>query len=47
MLLCTSFGARRARKSYLWLDRAQHYGSLAALRDGIELQRLWPDAVDG
>jgi hypothetical protein len=47
MLLCTSFGARRARKSYLWLDRAQRYPSLAALRDGIELLRLWPEAVDG
>jgi hypothetical protein len=47
LLLCTSFGARRARKSYLWLDRAVHYGSLAALRDGSEIRRLWPDAVDG
>jgi hypothetical protein len=47
LLLCTSFGARRARKSYLWLDRATHYGSLAALRDGTEIRRLWPDAVDG
>ena len=47
LLLCTSFGARRARKSYLWLDRAQRYASLAALRDGIELRRLWPDALDG
>jgi hypothetical protein len=47
LLLCTSFGARRARKSYLWLDRGRRYSSVAALRDGIELQRLWPDAVDG
>jgi len=47
MLLCTSFGARHARKSYLWLDRAQRYPSVAALRDGIELRRLWPEAVDG
>lgn len=46
LLLCTSFGARRARKTYLWLDRAQHYASLAALRDGIELRRLWPEAAD-
>lgn len=46
LLLCTSFGARRARKTYLWLDRAQRYPSLAALRDGIELRRLWPDASD-
>jgi hypothetical protein len=47
MLLCTSFGARRARKSYLWLDRARRYPSLASLREGIELRRLWPEAVDG
>jgi len=47
LLLCTSFGARRARKSYLWLDRARRYTSLNALRDGIELRRLWPEAVDG
>jgi hypothetical protein len=46
MLLCTSFGARRARKSYLWLDRATRYSSLAALRDGIELRRLWPEVRD-
>lgn len=47
LLLCTSFGARRARKSYLWLDRGRRYASLADLRDGVEVQRLWPDAVDG
>ena len=47
LLLCTSFGARRARKSYLWLDRGLRYASLAALRDGIEIRRLWPEAVDG
>ena len=47
LLLCTSFGARRARKSYLWLERSRRYPSLATLRDGIELRRLWPDAVDG
>jgi hypothetical protein len=47
LLLCTSFGARRARKSYLWLDRGRRYASLAALRDGIEIRRLWPEAVDG
>jgi hypothetical protein len=47
LLLCTSFGARRARKSYLWLDRAARYPSLSALRDGIELRRLWPEEVDG
>lgn len=47
LLLCTSFGARRARKSYLWLDRAQRHASLDALRDGSEIRRLWPDAIDG
>ncbi|HZJ67475.1 MAG TPA: metallophosphoesterase [Kofleriaceae bacterium] len=47
LLLCTSFGARRARKSYLWLDRGRRYASLAALRDGVELRRLWPEAIDG
>ncbi len=47
LLLCTSFGARHARKSYLWLDRGSRYASLAALRDGIEIRRLWPDAIDG
>jgi hypothetical protein len=41
MLLCTSFGARRAYKTYLWLDRARRYESLADLREGIELRRLW------
>jgi hypothetical protein len=46
LLLCTSFGARRARKTYLWLDRGSRYPSLAALRDGVELRRLWPEAVD-
>lgn len=47
MLLCTSFGARHARKSYLWLERGRRYASLAALREGIELRRLWPEAADG
>jgi len=46
LLLCSSFGARRARKSYLWLDRARRYLALAELRDGIELRRLWPEASD-
>jgi hypothetical protein len=44
LLLCTSFGARRARKSYLWLERGQRY-TLADLRDGHELRRLWPEAT--
>lgn len=44
LLLCTSFGARQARKTYLWLDRARRYDSLSALREGVELRRLWPEA---
>jgi hypothetical protein len=42
LLLCTSFGARRSRKSYLWLERGQRY-KLADLREGHELRRLWPE----
>ncbi|HET9624815.1 MAG TPA: metallophosphoesterase [Kofleriaceae bacterium] len=44
LLLCTSFGARHARKSYLWLERGQRY-KLADLRDGHELRRVWPAAT--
>lgn len=43
LLLCTSFGARQSRKSYLWLERGTRYRSLDALRDGEELRRLWPE----
>lgn len=43
LLLCTSFGARQSHKTYLWLDRARRYDSLAALREGVELRRLWPE----
>ncbi|HEU4729133.1 MAG TPA: metallophosphoesterase [Kofleriaceae bacterium] len=46
LLLCTSFGARTPRKTYLWLDRATRYTSIAALRDGVELRRLWPEIPD-
>ncbi|HET7503648.1 MAG TPA: metallophosphoesterase [Kofleriaceae bacterium] len=46
LLLCTSFGARQPRKTYLWLDRATRYPSAAAMRDGIELRRLWPEVAD-
>ncbi len=42
LLLCTSFGARRAHKTYLWLDRARRYHGLADLRLGLELRRLYP-----
>lgn len=41
LLLCTSFGARRALKTYAWLDRARRYESLADLRLGHELRRLY------
>lgn len=41
LLLCTSFGARRARKTYLWLDGTRRY-RLEDLREGHELRRLWP-----
>jgi hypothetical protein len=40
-LLCTSFGARRDRKAYLWLDLGRRYGSPDDLREGIELRRLY------
>jgi hypothetical protein len=41
LLLCTSFGARRACKTYLSLERGRRY-TLADLREGHELVRLWP-----
>jgi Calcineurin-like phosphoesterase len=41
LLLCTSFGARRAFKTYAWLDRARRYEALADLRLGHELRRLY------
>ncbi len=40
LLLCTSFGARRDRKTYLWLDLAPRYRSLADIREGHELRGL-------
>lgn len=43
LLLCTSFGARRSAKTYAWLDLGRQYASVADLRDGIELRRLWPE----
>lgn len=42
VLLCSSFGARRDRKAYLWLDLGVRYSSPDALRDGVELRRLFP-----
>ena len=41
LLLCTSFGAQRAFKTYAWLDAETRYDSLADLRVGIELRRLY------
>jgi hypothetical protein len=40
-LLCSSFGARRERKAYLWLDLGQRYHGPEDLRDGLELRRLY------
>jgi hypothetical protein len=37
----TSFGARRDRKAYLWLDLGRRYESLADLREGREVRRLY------
>jgi hypothetical protein len=45
LLLCTSFGAVRARKSLLWLDLARRYTSLDELAEGRELRLLWPPAL--
>lgn len=39
MLLCTSFGARRAYKEYLWLERGRRYPTLAELETA--LRRLY------
>jgi hypothetical protein len=41
LLLCTSFGARRDRKAYLWLDLSRRYGSPDELREGEEIRRLY------
>jgi hypothetical protein len=43
-LLCTSFGARRAKKAYLLLDLTRRYRSAADLREGIEIRRLYAAA---
>jgi hypothetical protein len=40
LLLCTSFGARRSHKTYLWLTPTRRY-HLADLREGEELRRLY------
>ena len=39
-LLCTGFGAKRARKAYLALELGRHYHGSADLREGIEIRRL-------
>jgi hypothetical protein len=36
------FGAPRAQKRYLWLDLAAHYPEVGALREGVEIRRLYP-----
>jgi hypothetical protein len=41
LLLCSSFGAVRARKAYLALDLSRRYQSLDELREGREIQFLW------
>ena len=41
LLLCTSFGARHARKAYLWLDLATRYDGPSSLREGHEIRFLW------
>ncbi len=40
-LLCTSFGARRETKAYLWLDLARPLATVADVREGHELRRLF------
>jgi hypothetical protein len=42
LLLCTSFGARRACKTYLWLAPGRRYDGPGDLREGRELRRLYP-----
>lgn len=46
MLLCTSFGARQARKTYAWLDLSRRYDSLERLQSSGALRRLWPEVAD-
>lgn len=41
LLLCTSFGAIRSRKAYLWLDLAKRYQSLDELREHEEIRFLY------
>lgn len=41
LLLCTSFGARRSRKSYLLLDPTRRYGGPEDLREGHEIRLLY------
>lgn len=41
LLLCTSFGARRARKAYLWLDPRRRYHGPRDLREGEEIRFLY------
>jgi hypothetical protein len=41
LLLCTSFGATRARKAYLRLVLGHRYGGVGELREGEEIRFLW------
>jgi hypothetical protein len=43
LLLCTSFGALRTRKAYLWLDLRRRYEALDELQEGEEIRLLWGD----
>ena len=45
VLLCTSFGAPKAYKTYAWLNLSRSYTSLADLQESGALRRLWPDAA--
>jgi hypothetical protein len=42
LLLCSSFGATRARKAYLRLDLGRRYRGPSELREGEEIRFLWP-----
>lgn len=39
------FGAPRERKRFLRLDLGTRYRSVSDLRDGVEIERLWPHPV--
>lgn len=41
----TSFGCFDGKKTYLDLDLSRRFGSARDLREGVEIKRLYPDAV--